>query len=115
MYRYTHETISYRRDLVTLQAGVGEDNSHNFYLTANSNPGVDYLSSKPNWNSSRVSNQDSYHVGTTDKPTSTDGSPHDKPCAARPTMNATFHFLYLSMHMPNGKPELGVTPGTKSG
>src|SRR3954471_15693104 len=28
--------ISYRRDLVTLQAGVSEDNFHNFYLTANS-------------------------------------------------------------------------------
>src|ERR1041385_8226029 len=36
VYCYTHETISYRRDLVTLQEGVGEDNFHNFYLTANS-------------------------------------------------------------------------------
>ena len=36
MYFYTHETIAYRQDLVTLQAGVGEDNSYNFYLTTNS-------------------------------------------------------------------------------
>ena len=36
MYCYTHETISYRQELVTLQAGVGEDNSHNSYLTTNS-------------------------------------------------------------------------------
>src|SRR3954470_24356731 len=72
--------------------------------------GVNWLSSKPNWSSGRASTQDSNHVGTTDKPTSTDGSPLDKPCSTSPTMNATFHFLYLSMHMPNGKPELGVTP-----
>src|SRR3954464_10311713 len=47
VYCYTHETIIYRRDLVTLQAGVGEDNFHNFYLTANSNPGINHLSCSP--------------------------------------------------------------------
>ena len=36
MYCYTHETIYYCQELVTLQAGVGEDNSHNSYLTTNS-------------------------------------------------------------------------------
>ena len=30
-------------------------------------------------------------------------------------MTATFHFLYLSMDMPNGNPKLGVTPGLGSG
>src|SRR3954464_7588920 len=46
------------------------------------------------------------HVGTTDKPPSTDGSVLDKPCSTSPTMNATILFLYLSMHMPNGNPEV---------
>src|SRR3954470_19241047 len=50
--------------------------------------GVDCLSSKPNWSSDRASSQDSNHAGTTDKPTSTDGSPLDKPCCTSPTMRA---------------------------
>src|SRR3954467_14609870 len=77
--------------------------------------GVNFLSSKPNWSSGRASSQDSNHVGATEKPPWTDGSPLDKPCSTSPTMNATFHFLYLSMHMLNGNPELVVTPGLGSG